>query len=177
MSSSSSLSYVLCFKQVAPQPSNGGRHQHRQPKRARDASPPREAWTTPPSRLPGHNSAGRGVAPTEVIFPSSPPVVVLQPGEENKPYALKNPPRQLIDQIGNYISWCKADINTERSRRYIKAVQTTSLAKTESLVMAFAGVVFAYYDLPRESINLSIYSNPTYVARFVGYLQVGEQLK
>jgi len=104
-------------------------------------------------------------------------VVVLQPGEENKPYALKNPPRQLIDQIGNYISWCKADINTERSRRYIKAVQTTSLAKTESLVMAFAGVVFAYYDLPRESINLSIYSNPTYVARFVGYLQVGEQHK
>ena len=171
---SSSLSYVLWFKQVASQPSNGGRHHHRQPKRARDASPPRDAV---PRRLHGNNSAGRGVAPTEVIFPSSPPVVVLQPGEENKPYALKHPPRQLIDQIGNYISWCKADINTERSRRYIKAVQTTSLAKTESLIMAFAGVVFAYYDLPLESINLSIYSNPTYVARFVGDLQVGEQQK
>lgn len=56
--------------------------------------------------------------------------------------------------------------------RYIKAVQSTSLAKTEGMIMAYAGVVQSHYAIKRSDMSLGIYANPTYVARFVGFLQV-----
>jgi hypothetical protein len=99
-------------------------------------------------------------------------VVVLKVEEQSGPYAMKAPTASLRREIEAYEEWCGAPINTERSLRYIKAVQTTSLEKTQARVLAFAGVIEAHYAVRREEITLGIYANPTYVAHFVGFLQV-----
>lgn len=137
-------------------------------KRAREVSPPR------PSRQ-GRVSLGATTIPqgeAAISFPSAPPVVLLSAEERSGPYAMKDPTASLKREIEVYEEWCGAPVNTERSLRYIKAVQSTSLAKTQAMVMAFAGVVKAHYAIRREDINLGIYANPTYIARFVGFLQV-----
>ena len=107
-----------------------------------------------------------------MVFPTAPPRVQLSYEEATAPYALENPPPRFKAEIKKYETWCGDPINTERSTRYIKAVQSTSLEKTQSLVLGFAGIISNHYALSRDEISLDIYSNPTYVARFIGYLQV-----
>jgi len=165
---------------AATKEGGGGRH--------REASPP------PRARGGGNSSSSR--VPLSITFPTAPPIVTLSDTEARQPYAMTNPTTAFKLQISTYEQWCGAPINTDRSLRrviscpadmihshvllsaclltlrYIKAVQSTSLAKTEGLIMAYAGVVQSHYAIKRSDMSLGIYANPTYVARFVGFLQV-----
>ena len=144
-------------------------------KRSREASPPPRHTTgtllrrMPPGAAPMEAPV---MAPAPMVFPTAPPVVNLSTLEASRPYALKDPSARLNREIAQYEEWSGAPINTERSLRYIKAAQTTSLAKTQAMVMAYAGVVHSHFAIRREDITLGIYACPTYLARFVGFLQV-----
>lgn len=111
-----------------------------------------------------------------MVFPTKPTEVILNPGAQTQPYAMQNPPAAFRREISKYEQWCGAPVNTERSLRYIKAVQTTSLAKTEAMVLGYAGVCISRYGLERLDVNLGIYANPSYLAYFIGFLQVSRTM-
>ena len=138
-------------------------------KRPRGVSPPRFRY--PPT--PQDRRRQQAEVAAEVVFPTAPPVVILTVAQASGPYAMSDPTQAFKAEIAAYEAWCGSPINTERSRRYIKAAQSTSLAKTQTMVLAFAGIIQSYYAIDRDEVTLAIYANPTFIARLVGFLQVG----
>ena len=154
----------------APSPAVGGECQHAS--RDRLATIPRlrpavvatvMAAPVPPPPPP----------PVAYIFPSSLPDVFLTPTQQAERYALSNPPAHLLVELGTYIEWCQAPINTERSPRYIKAAQSTTLEKVPSLVMAFLGATSAHFNVHVADITLDMYKEPKYIAHFIGLVKHG----
>ena len=101
-------------------------------------------------------------------FPSSIPEVYLTPNQQTERYALVDPTAAVLLELGTYIQWCHAPVNTERSSRYIKAAQTTTLEKVPSLVMAFMGATSAHFQVHSAEISLDMYKQPKYITRFIG---------
>lgn len=122
-----------------------------------------------PTNVPTATSA-QVPAPMEYTFPSSIPEVFLTPAQQAERYALVDPSANVLLELGTYIQWCQAPINTERSSRYIKAAQSTTLEKVPSLVMAFMGATCAQFQLQPAEINLDMYKQPKYITRFIGYV-------
>jgi hypothetical protein len=74
--------------------------------------------------------------------------------------------------MDQYERWASTPINTERGARYIRPVQSTTLAKCSSLILAFLGYVHKYFKIPHAGLSLSVgYSDPRKIAHFVAYLQ------
>lgn len=131
----------------------------------RGAAMPGQATVVPPPSPPVPPAPP---PPVQYIFPSSLPEVFLTPIQQVARYALADPSAELLVELGTYIQWCQAPINTERSPRYIKAAQTTSLEKVPSLVMAFMGATNTHFQLAPAEITMDMYKEPKYIARFLG---------
>ena len=115
-------------------------------------------------------AAGQGGA--EMIFPVTLPIVLLTPEQQVERYGLlpAHTPQSLRDELADYERWQTEPINLERSDRYVRAVQSTTTEKTESVVMGFLGYVSHYF--PRgDVISMREYGNPSKIASFVAYLQ------
>ncbi len=106
--------------------------------------------------------------PVQYTFPSSIPEVFLTPSQQVERYAMSDPQAGVLLELGTYLQWCQAPVNTERSSRYIKAAQSTTLEKVPSLVMAFMGATRAHFQLQQADISLDMYKDPKYMARFIG---------
>ena len=85
-------------------------------------------------------------------------------------YPANSVPRALRLQIDSFAAWCHAGINMERSQRYARAVQTTTLDKNKGTMRAFLGWVDRYTPSPPPHPDISAYSNPQYFAAFTSYL-------
>ena len=106
--------------------------------------------------------------PPPYIFPSSIAEVFITPAQQTERYSLDKPRAELLVEIGTYQEWCLAPINTERSVRYIRAAQTTSLQQVPKMILGFLGSTSAYYQIQPADITLDMYKDPQYLARFIG---------
>ena len=106
--------------------------------------------------------------PPQYIFPSSLDEVFLTPAQQTERYLLAGPLPGLLVEIGTYQQWCQAPINTERSARYIRAAQSTSLEQVPKMILGFLGSTSAYYDIRPAAITLDMYKDPQYIAHFIG---------
>jgi hypothetical protein len=78
----------------------------------------------------------------------------------------------LLKEIETYERWAAAPINTERSQRYVRAVQSTTLAKSSNLMLAYMGFVSRYFNQPADNLTLAQqYTDAQRLAAFVSYLK------
>lgn len=81
-------------------------------------------------------------------------------------------PSTLLKEIQVYEQWAAAPINTERSQRYVRAVQSTTLAKSSSLILAYMGFVSRYFSQASEKLTLGQqYTDPQRLVAFVSFLR------
>lgn len=111
------------------------------------------------------------ISAKKYVFPSELPDVVLLPEQQSERYALEFQPLNLRREAQQFLNWSSAPINTERSARYTKAVQSTTLDRVPNKLWGFLGYTAGFYNLSRDNISLQLYANPRYMARFVAYLK------
>ena len=105
-------------------------------------------------------------------FPTSLPDMALTSAQQDERYALTGrPPAKLRREMDQFMEWSAAPINTERSARYVRAVQSTTLEKVPNRILGFVGYICSTYAIDGEDASLDLYSSPKYIARFVGYLR------
>ena len=117
--------------------------------------------------------SGRAVATdkySSYVFPTLLPEVVLLPHEMKEQYAIKNPPSKLNREIQQFIQWSGAPVNTARTGRYVRAVQTTTTDKQPARIRAYIGYISTTYGISTADLSLDIYADPTKFARFMAYL-------
>ena len=131
--------------------------------------------STAQAGLPARGGEARGAAAgaraAELIFPVTLPVVILTPEQQVERYGLlpAHTPQSLRNELTDYERWQTEPINLERSDRYVRAVQSTTTEKMESVVMGYLGYVSHYF--PRGGIiSMWEYGNPAKIASFVAYL-------
>jgi len=112
--------------------------------------------------------------PRKFVFPIAPPDMVLLPEQQVERYALEDPSTALMREVQRFMDWSAAPINTERSARYIRAVQSTTMDKVPNKLWGFLGYTAGFFALARADISLQLYADPRYVARFVGYIKARE---
>ena len=115
-------------------------------------------------------SSAAGDKYSKYIFPSELPDIVLLPHEMKEQYAIKNAPSKLKREIDQFIRWSGAPVNTERSGRYVRAVQTTTTDKQPSKIRAYIGYISTTYGVSTSDLSLDMYADPARIARFIGYL-------
>ena len=99
------------------------------------------------------------------------PDLVLLPEQQAERYALHNQNGSIKREVQQFMDWSAAPINTERSARYTRAVQSTTLDKVPGKIWGFLGYTAGYFNLGREEISMQLYADPRYVARFVAYIK------
>jgi hypothetical protein len=104
------------------------------------------------------------------VFPTVLPEVVLLPQELKEQYAIKNPPSKLKREILQFIQWSGAPVNTERSGRYVRAVQTTTTETQPARIRGYIGYISTAYGISTMDLSLDLYADPTKFARFMAYL-------
>ena len=109
--------------------------------------------------------------PKMFVFPTTLPDLVLLPEQQAERYALHNQNGSIKREVQQFMDWSAAPINTERSARYTRAVQSTTLDKVPGKIWGFLGYTAGYFNLGREEISMQLYADPRYVARFVAYIK------
>jgi hypothetical protein len=109
--------------------------------------------------------------PKMFVFPTTLPDLVLLPEQQAERYALQNQHGSIRREVQQFMDWSAAPINTERSARYTRAVQSTTLDKVPGKIWGFLGYTAGFFNLGREEISMQLYADPRYVARFVAYIK------
>jgi len=156
-----------------PTPGGGAAPQRQQVGRAVPPTPPpRARISMAASREHAQQDAPPPTqAPKKYIFPTTLPDVVLLPEQQSERYALQDQPGSLRREVQQFLDWSSAPINTERSGRYTRAVQSTTLDKVPGKIWGFLGYTAGFYNLGRQEISMQLYADPRFVARFVAYIK------
>lgn len=108
--------------------------------------------------------------PAPVVYPSGPTRTILTPAQQSERYGIESGAvsRALRLEMEEFERWQVEPINAERSARYARAVQTTTIDKQERTILSFLGYVGKYF--PNKTAGLGRYAEPQIVAAFLGYI-------
>jgi hypothetical protein len=80
-------------------------------------------------------------------------------------------PSNVRDELEVFDRWQSDPINLDRSPRYMRAVQSTTSNKHETVILGYLGYVRAYFAVPLPQLGLCAYADPAQFAQFVAYLR------